>query len=98
MLDAKLGVSRQTDTAESGVKISSRDELPAVKYNRLLMKKEIRGSRQEWAMIKSQRKSKYSNIPEGDIPVIDFFRLAIIVISIQHTFIALEMVAQMIFL
>lgn len=65
----------QKNTADSGGEISFRDELSAVKYNRLLMKKKIKVSRQEWEMIKSQRKSKYSNIPEGDIPVIDFFSI-----------------------
>lgn len=65
----------QENTADSGGEISFRDELSAVKYNRLLMKKKIKVSRQEWAMIKTQRKTKYSSIPEENIPVVDFFSI-----------------------
>ena len=60
---------------EAEVKHSDRDELSQSKYNRLTMKKPIKVSSQEFAMIRAQRKTKYSSFDENDIPTIDFFSI-----------------------
>ena len=49
--------------------------LSKIEYDRLAKKKPIQVSKQELAMIRSQRKTKYGNLGEYDIPVIDFFRI-----------------------
>ena len=69
------GVQKITTEDSGGVKYSERDELSASEYNKLTRKKPIKVSSQEWAMIKSQRKSKYSSMEEHEIPIIDFFRI-----------------------
>ena len=61
--------------SHKGVKFSERDELSPREYNRLTTKKPINVSKQEWEMVKSQRKTKYSSIDEDDIPVLDFFKI-----------------------
>lgn len=50
-------------------------ELSPSEYNRLVTKKPIRVSNQEMAMLRSQRKSKYTDVEEYEIPVIDIFRI-----------------------
>ena len=65
----------QADRDLEELKFSDRDELTNKEYNRLTTKKPINVSKQEWAMIRSQRKTKYSSIGEDDIPVIDFFKI-----------------------
>ena len=63
------------EIVKPGEKHSDRDELSPKEYNRLTTKKPIQVSHQEMAMIRSQRKTKYSVLDENDIPIIDFFKI-----------------------
>lgn len=51
------------------------DGLTREMRNKLVAKKAIHISGQEWAMIRSQRKSRYSSMDESDIPLLDFFQI-----------------------
>ncbi len=51
------------------------DELTAKEYNRLLSKKTVNISKQERAMLQSQRMSRYGGMDETQIPILDIFRI-----------------------
>ena len=74
-VDTLANQTLAAQSKESSEKHSDRTELSTSEYNRLTSKKPINVTSQEMAMIRTQRKSKYSSLEENDIPIIDFFRI-----------------------
>jgi hypothetical protein len=70
-----IPLSERFNSENDDIRFSSRNELSHSEYNRLTTKKPIRVSKQELAMIRAQRKTKYSGMEEYDIPILDFFKI-----------------------
>ncbi len=71
------GISNNTISAsDTDIRYSDRDSFTYKEYNRLIYKKPIKVSKQDWVKVNSRRTQKYAHISDENVPVLDLIKLA----------------------
>ena len=71
------GISNNTISAsDTDIRYSDRDSFTYKEYNRLIYKKPIKVSKQDWVNVNSRRTQKYAHISDENVPVLDLIKLA----------------------